>query len=114
MLREHHHRAADELGDGLRARAAQQRCESGDLDVIELAHIPVVVGDLRGDQPADHVVLRIFAPLLDQAVVVHGGVDVGLHVRFTQVDLTRFALQALVDPVPDLLAEVLGHAGHAR
>ena len=31
---------------------------------------------------------------------------------FADVDLTRLALQAGVDPVPDLLAEFLGHAGH--
>ncbi len=29
-----------------------------------------------------------------------------------QLDLSRLAVQAGVDPVPDLLAEVLGHAGH--
>ena len=29
-----------------------------------------------------------------------------------ELDLPRLAMQALVDPVPDLLAELLGHAGH--
>ena len=72
----------------------------------------ILVGDLGGDQPADHVVLRVLPALLDQAVVVHARVDVGLHVVVVELDLTRLAVQARVDPVPDLLAEVLGHPGH--
>ena len=77
-----------------------------------LRRFPVLVGDLSRDQTTDHVVLRVLPALHHQAVVVHTRVDVGLHVVVVQLDLARLAMQASVDPVPDLLAEVLGHAGH--
>ena len=64
IARENHCGVADQLGDRLGARAAEQRCETADLDVVELAHGAVVVGDLGGDQPADHVVLRVVPPFL--------------------------------------------------
>jgi hypothetical protein len=86
--------------------------EAGDLDVVELAHLAVRAGDLGGDQAADHVVLRVLPALLHQAVVVDARVDVRLHVLLGHLELSGLDLQALVDPVPDLLAELLGDAGH--
>ena len=86
--------------------------EARDLDVVQLAHFAVLARDFGGDQAADHVVLRVFPALLGQAVVVHSRIDVGLHIVVVQIDLSRLAMQALVDPVPNLLAELLGHAGH--
>ena len=112
VAREDHDRVADQLGDGLGAGPTQKHCETGYFDIVEFAQLTVGSGDLRGDQPADHVVLRICAPFLDQVVVVHRRIDVGLHTGFADLDLSRFAMQAGVDPVPDLLPGLLRHAGH--
>ena len=103
VLGEHDHRTADQFGHRLRARAAEKRRESGDLDVVELSHSAVLARGFGGDQAADHVVLRVLPPLLGQAVVKHPDVDVGLHAFVAELELPGLAIEALVDPVPDLL-----------
>jgi hypothetical protein len=113
VLREQHHRRADEFGDGLGARTAEQGGESGDLDIVELVQFAVLARDLRGDEPADHVVLRVLPALLHQRVVVDGGVDIGLHAGFGIPDLPGFAGQTCVDPVPHLLAVLVFDTGHS-
>ena len=68
VLREQHHRVADELRHRLRARAAEQAGEARDLDVVEpgLDAVAAVDGHLR--QPRDHVVAGVL-PLLDRELV---------------------------------------------
>src|ERR1700759_2038318 len=109
---EQYRRATDQLGDCLSAPAAQQRRKTADLDVVQTAHRAVIGGNLGGDQPADHVVLRLGAALLHQAVVVHRRVDVGLHAFFAELDLAWLPVQAGVNPVPYLLTVVRRHSGH--
>ena len=69
--REQHDRVADELRHGLRAGAAEQRGEAGDLDVVEagLLAVAAVDGDLR--QAREHVVARVLALLHRELVEVH-------------------------------------------
>src|SRR5271165_4428130 len=109
---EEHGRAADQLGDGLGAGPAQKRGKTTYFNIVELASLTILAGDFGGDQLAEHVVLRVFAPLLHQPEVIHRGVDVGLHAGFADFDLARLPVQAGVNPVPYLLAVFLRHSGH--
>ena len=63
-VREGDDRVADQLGDGFRARAAEQCRKSGNVDVGQLLHLSVAF-DLGLDEPADHVVLWRGAPALE-------------------------------------------------
>ena len=110
--RERHRRVADQLGDGLRARAAQKRCESGDLEVVSCVRLAVFALDLGGDQPADHVVLRFGAALLNQLVVEPHDFATACMPCLGHLDLAGLAVQGLVHPLPDLLA-VFGPAHRA-
>src|SRR3984893_6581358 len=75
---EQHGGAADQLCDGLGAGPAQKRGKTAYFNIVELASVTILAGDFGGDQLAEHVVLRVFAPLLHQPEVIHRGVDVGL------------------------------------
>ena len=114
VLPEEHDRVADELRDGLGTRAAEERHETRDLDVVEagLHAVTAVDGDLR--EAREHVVAGVLALLDGQLVEVHGRLEHRLLVLGARRDLARLPAEAGVEPVADLLALAVGHAEHAR
>ena len=69
----------------------KKRGEAGDLDVVELAHVSVVVGDSAAmSLPIMSSCGFFLRPGRD--LVVDPLVDVGLHVVVVQIDLPWFAI----------------------
>ena len=66
VLREQHHRVADELGDGLGSGATEQRREAGDLRVVEPGLRTVAAVDRNLREPRQHVVGGVLALLGDE------------------------------------------------
>ena len=61
---------------------------------------------------ADHVVLRIGTPLLNDVVVDEPGLDAGLNTLFGRCDVAELPLEHLVQQKPDVLTRLRRHAQH--
>jgi hypothetical protein len=77
-----------------------------------LRAVATVDGDLR--QAREHVVARVLALLDRELVEVDPVLEDRLRILGARRRLTRFSVEADVDPVTDLLAVYLGHTEHAR
>jgi hypothetical protein len=112
VLVEQHDGVADQLGDRLRARPAEEPREAGDLVVVETGLDAVAAVDGHLGEAGEHVVGRLPALLLYEVEEVSDRLEYGSLSLDGGVDLAGLAVQAQVEPLADLLALTFGHAQH--